>query len=150
MDPMSAIGAGTGLVGGILNIFGRRRQRNEGVREDTRLEQETRRRAQAKAALMKGLLQSSGYGGVMSDDQMVDFLTRTPRRGGSAGGVLQDVGGLMGNVGGQMVLGAEGSPGSDTRSASFWEFLDELMGQRGTGGAPPQPARDGVGLPTRA
>lgn len=137
MSALGAIGAGTSLIGGILNIFGRRRARNEGKQEDNRLEQETRRRATAKAALMRGIMQSSGYGGMMTDEQMRDYLLRTERRGSTAGGTLMDIGNMANNVGNSMMLGAPGSsaaPGSATRSSDFWQFLDEQLAQRA---APP-------------
>lgn len=147
--PLLAIGAGASLLGGILGAVGRNKNRNAGRAEDTRLEQETRRRATAKAALMRGIMQSSGYGNMMTDEQMVNYLTRTERRGTTAGGLTGDIGGIVGGIGHDMMLGAPaGGAGSPQKSAEFWDFLDQALQGRNAAG----PARPGglVGAGTGA
>lgn len=84
-----------GVGGGILQGIGRNRQRGATRAEDTRLEAETIKRAKAKAALMRGILNAHGYGNMMTDDQLVDLLTRTDRRTNTEGGIFGDIGGAL-------------------------------------------------------
>ena len=150
----SWLGPLLGVVGGIFQGIGRNKNRQAGGREDTRLEDETRKRARAKAVLMRGILNASGYGGMITDEQMVDLLTRTERRGNTEGGLFGDIGAGLGGVGSGLTLGQQTSPtptptptpGGSQRSAEFWRWLDESM----QGGAPSQPAIEGFGAPTNA
>lgn len=142
MDPvtlgMLAMGAGK-----LFGLFGHRREANAvnqtNRAEDLRLDAEQRRRAEARAALMRGIMDSSGFGGTMTDDQMVNMFVGTNRRGTvPVPSVWSGLGDAATGVGQSLVMGsadAAPKPGSHERSAEWWEeFVDSVLhGRNGAG-----------------
>jgi hypothetical protein len=128
-----------GGVGSLIGSIGHRRDvsnvNRANTAEDARQEAEMRRRAQGRAALMRGILNANGYGETMTDDQIFDSLMRTPRRGAAVTpSLLTSVGSGIGHAGDLLVAGSSDANPTPTASpaapaASFYDLLRLLEGE---------------------
>ena len=137
--PPGWVGPVTSLIGGIFQGIGRNRQRGETRNEDSRLEDEARRRARGKAALLRGVMDANGYGHMMTDEQILDLLMRTDRRNNTEGGVFGDIGSVL-STGGSQITTAYRPPGASQRSSDFWRWIEEQLQSGGRPTLPQGPA----------
>src|SRR5690349_16151832 len=133
---------GVGLLGGILSVIGKNKQRKQDNAEAMRREAEAKDRARGKAALMRGILNANGYGNIMTDEQILAYLTKTDPRPNTKGGVLMDIGGGLSGIGKSALLGspdrlngvkAAGTTVDPAASADFWDWLNSQIHSTGGG-----------------
>lgn len=98
---------GITLIGSILKNKGKQKERQASQEEAKRLEQEAISRAKGKAALMRGILNANGYGNIMTDDQIFQYVLQSQQRPNTAGGTLQDIGGDLLSTGRTALLGTQ-------------------------------------------
>lgn len=115
-----------GLTGGglLLQGIGKRKERNATNAETARIEQERIGNAKGKAALMRGILNANGYGNLMTDEQILQYVMRTPERTNTAGGTTGDIGNILINAGtaaSQYRSSPSSGSGADPSSAQFWD-----------------------------
>lgn len=101
------VSGGITLLGSILKNKGKQKERQASMDEAKRLEQESINRAKGKAQLMRGILNANGYGSIMTDDQIFQYVLQSQQRPNTAGGTLQDIGGDLLSTGRTALLGTQ-------------------------------------------
>lgn len=151
--PLIPIAAALLAGGSIAKGVGARREagahRRQSDAEHARLEAADKRRAAGRAALARGILNSIGYGGSMTDEQILAMFSGARRRdiittpsiwsgigqGASRAGELMLLGSAGGGGGGGGASAAAATPASPSGMTAYEEYLRMIRG--GTGGPPP-------------
>lgn len=114
--------AGLGVGGLILKGIGKNKERKATNQETARIEEERIGNAKGKAALMRGILNANGYGNLMTDEQILQYVMKTPERTNTAGGTTGDIGEILINAGtAASQYRSNPAPVADPSSAAFWD-----------------------------
>jgi hypothetical protein len=126
------VGAGLGVGGLLLKAIGKNKERKAATQETARIEQERINNAKGKARLMRGILNANGYGDMMTDEEILNYVMKTPERGNTAGGTMGDIGDILVNSGtaASMYRAPATAAPTDPSSDKFWDewtrrFSDE-------------------------